>query len=147
MNRKYHTLTPHSISDEKSKWGKETFAKNCEGLKFHSTYKQTSKPTKDLWVLVEDRKLGLDERQRIAHSRCSVQNIGVHYIDFQMQFPQGFTRRVRRCLHRLQTTLYKSHSEPRETAIMCYKHTCPLLQRKTLSSSSRLFAIQIALKR
>ena len=147
MNRKYHTLTPHSISDEKSKWGKEIFAKNCEGLKFHSTYKQTSKPAKDSWVLVEDRKLGWDERQRIAHSRCTVQSIGMHYIDSQMQFPQGFTRRVRRCLHRLQTALYKRHSELRETGIMCYKHTCPVLQRKTLSSSSRLFAIQIALKR
>lgn len=34
MNRKYHT---HSITDEKNKLGKETFAKNYEGLRFHLT--------------------------------------------------------------------------------------------------------------
>ena len=91
--------------------------------------------------------LGLDERQCIAHSRCSVQSISMLYIDSQMQFPQGFTRRVIRCLHRMQNALYIRHSELRETGIMCYKHTCSFLQRKALSSSLRLFTIQIALKR
>lgn len=84
MNRKYHHSSTFPLQMRKVNEAKRYLQKNCEGLKFHPTYKQTNKPAKDSWVLVEDRALGLDARQRIAHSRCSVQSINMHYIDSQM---------------------------------------------------------------